>query len=142
MKITSHVPPPLIWHISQIIFNVFSLVVSDCVLNQSCGHWLPFDALNAIIIMSLKLKEKYEISSNLQDLIDDEYLVTHELSLFTSNIKREACGILDGFFSFFKKYEGNKTHNMSLVLDPRFKSLRLVSSLIWLRASYFHYGRT
>jgi hypothetical protein len=36
------------------------------------------------------------------------------------------------WFSFiFKKYEKNKTNNMlSLMLDPRFKSLSLVSSLI------------
>jgi hypothetical protein len=51
--------------------------------------------------------------------------------LLAFNIKREVCGILDGFLSFLKKYEANKTHNMlSLMLEPRFKSLRLVSSLI------------
>ncbi len=55
-------------------------------------------------------------------MIDDNSIVTQELSL---------CGILDGFFLFFKKSEGNKTHNMlSFMLDPRFKSLKLVSSLI------------
>jgi hypothetical protein len=49
--------------------------------------------------------------------------------LLAYNIKREAYGILDGFLSFSKKYEGNKTHNMlSLMLVP--KSLRLVSSFI------------
>jgi hypothetical protein len=54
-----------------------------------------------------------------------------ELSLLASNIKREVCGILDGFLSFLNKYETNKTYNMlSLMLEPRFKSLRLVSSLI------------
>jgi hypothetical protein len=35
------------------------------------------------------------------------------------------------FFYSSKKYEENKTHNMlSFTLDPRFKSLRLVSFLI------------
>jgi hypothetical protein len=62
--------------------------------------------------MSLKLKTKSGISFNLQDLIDDDSIVAHELSLFPCNIRREVCGILDGFLSFFKKYEGNKTHNM------------------------------
>jgi len=81
--------------------------------------------------MSLKLKTKFGISFNLQNLIDDDFIVGHELSLFLSNIRREVCGILDGFFSFFNKYERNKTHNMlSLMLDPRFKSMKLVSSLI------------
>jgi len=76
MKITSRVFPPLTWHISQIIVDVLFLVVSACVLNQSHGHWLFFDALNAIITMSLKLKEKSGISSNLQDLIIDDFVVT------------------------------------------------------------------
>ncbi len=66
-------------------------------LNQSHGHWLPFDALNLTIIMSLKLYKKYGISLNLQDLIDDDYVVVQELSLFAFNIRRELCGVLDGF---------------------------------------------
>jgi hypothetical protein len=72
------------------------------VLNQSRGHWLLFNALNATITMSLKLKEKSGISSNLQDLIDDDFVVAQELSLFASNIRREICVILDRFLSFFK----------------------------------------
>ncbi len=85
-------------------------------LNQSHGHWLFFDALNVKITMSLKLKEKIEISLNLQDLINDDSIIAHELSLLAFNIKRDVCGILDGFLSFFKKYERNKTHNMLLLM--------------------------
>jgi len=92
------------------------------VLKQSCGHWLFSNALNTIITMSLKLKEKFGISSNLQDLIIDDFVVAHELSLFASNIKKEVCCVLNGFLSFVKKCVGNKTHNMlSLMLDFRFK---------------------
>jgi hypothetical protein len=81
--------------------------------------------------MNFKLKEESRISFNLQDLIDDDSIVAQKLSLLASNIRKEVCGVLDSFLSFFKKYKGNKTHNMlSLMLDPRFKSLRLVSSLI------------
>ncbi len=82
MSIIGYVPPPLTWHIFQIIVNVLSLVISDYVLNQSRGHWLLSDALNAIIIMNLKFKEEFRISSNLQDLIDDDSIVAQELSLF------------------------------------------------------------
>ncbi len=57
MRITSPVPPPLIWYISQIIVDVLSLVVNACVLNQFRGHWLFSNVLNAIITMGLKLKE-------------------------------------------------------------------------------------
>jgi hypothetical protein len=81
--------------------------------------------------MSLKLKEEYGISSNLEDFIHDDFVVALELSLFAFNVRREICGVLDVFLSFFKKYEENKTHNMlSFMLNLRFKSLRLVSSLI------------
>jgi len=61
--------------------------------------------LNATIIMNLKLKEEYGISSNLEDFIDDDFVVALELSLFAFNARKKICGVLDGFFSFFKKYE-------------------------------------
>ncbi len=59
MRITGRVPPPLIWHTSQIIVDVVFSFVNDYVLNKSHGHWLFFNVLNATITMSLKLKEKY-----------------------------------------------------------------------------------
>jgi len=47
-----------------------------------------------------------------------------------SNIKKEVVGVLDSFVSFFKKYEKKKSHDMFyLMLDPRFKTLPIVSSL-------------
>jgi len=53
------------------------------------------------------------------------------MPLFASNIRREVCGVLDGFLAFENKYEKNKTHNMlSCILDFRFKSLKLVSFVI------------
>jgi len=82
MSIIGYVLPPLTWHIFQIIVDILSLVVSDYVLNQSRGHWLLSDVLNAIIIMNLIFKEEFQISSNLQDLIDDDSIVAQELALF------------------------------------------------------------
>ncbi len=39
--------------------------------------------------------------------------------------------VLNSFISFLKKYEEKKTHNMlSLMLDPRFENLHLVSFFI------------
>jgi len=55
VRVTSGVPPPLIWHIFQIIIDVLSSIVSACVLNQSRGHWLLSNALNVTITLSLKL---------------------------------------------------------------------------------------
>jgi hypothetical protein len=58
--------------------------------------------------MSLKLFLKIGILSSLEDLIDDDSIVTFELSLLASNIKRKVCGVLDSFISFFKKYGKKK----------------------------------
>jgi hypothetical protein len=64
-------------------------------------------------------------------LIDDDFRIAFELSLFASNIRREVCGVLDFFLSFLRKFEEKKAHNMlSLMLDPKFKSFCLVSSFV------------
>ncbi len=51
LRITSCIPPPLIWFI-------LSPIVTICILNQSKGNWLLSDALQTPISMSLKLKEE------------------------------------------------------------------------------------
>jgi hypothetical protein len=46
VRVIGRIPPPLSWHISQIMVDCLSPIVSACVLNQSCGHWLLNDALH------------------------------------------------------------------------------------------------
>ncbi len=54
-----------------------------------------------------------------------------ELICLASNIRKEVCGVLDSLFSFLKKFDERKSHNMLiLMLDLRFKSLSLMSSFI------------
>jgi hypothetical protein len=53
--------------------------------------------------MCLKFKVKITNQSTSVNLIDDDFGIAFELSLFASNIKREVCGVLDSFLSFFKK---------------------------------------
>jgi hypothetical protein len=58
--------------------------------------------------------------------MDDDFVVDLQLSLLAFNIKKEVCGVSNGFISFFKKYE-KKSHNMlSMTLRPRSKNLLLV----------------
>jgi hypothetical protein len=46
-------------------------------------------------------------------------------------MNKEVIGVIDFFISFLTKYDGKKTHNMqALMLDPRFKSLILISNSI------------
>jgi hypothetical protein len=77
-----------------------SLVLIACVLNQFKSHWLFFDALSFAITMCLKFKEEIINPFALVSLIDDDFGIAFELSLFASNIKREVHGFLDSFLAF------------------------------------------
>jgi hypothetical protein len=52
--------------------------------------------------MCLKFKEKIRNPLAQVDLVDEDFRFVLELTLFTSNIKREICGIFDSFFSLEK----------------------------------------
>jgi hypothetical protein len=81
--------------------------------------------------MSLKLKEENKIIPSFESLMEDDSIIFYELSLLASNIRREIINMLDSFHSLLKKYENKKIHNMiSLILDPRFKSLCIISSFV------------
>jgi len=61
--------------------------------------------------MSLKLKEENQVVASFgSSLMDDDLIVINELSLLTSNIRREVINVLDLFFSFLRIYDGRKTH--------------------------------
>ncbi len=55
--------------------------------------------------MNSKLKEDVGIIQNLDQFMDDDSTIILELSLFTSNIKKEVCGVLDSFLSFLRNFE-------------------------------------
>jgi hypothetical protein len=63
--------------------------------------------------------------------MDDDSIVNDESFLLASNIKSQVINVLDFFLSFFKAYDKRKTHNMiSFMLDPRYKSLYIISSFL------------
>ncbi len=131
VRVTSQVPPPLTWHISQIVVDCLLPIVSTCVINQAHGLWLFSDALHFVISMNLKLKEENKIIPSFESLMEDDSIISNELSLLAFNIRREVINVLNSFLSFLKKYENRKAHNMiSLMLDPRFQSLRIISSFV------------
>ncbi len=80
--------------------------------------------------MSLGFRDEIDFAT-FDNLMEEDGNVVYELSCLASNIKKEVIKVLDYFLSFFKKYEERKAHDMlSLMLDPRFKTLRLVFSFI------------
>jgi hypothetical protein len=131
VMMTIKVPPPLTWHICQIVIDCSFFVVTTCILNQFEGHWLLSDAFHFAISMSLKLREETENAPSFQTLMEEDLGVTFGLICLASNIKKEVCGVLNSFVSFLKKFDERKTYNMlALMLDLRFKNLCLVSSFI------------
>jgi hypothetical protein len=71
--------------------------------------------------MALKLKKEFGMVLSMANLMEDDVNVVFELSMFTLNIKKLVCDVLDSFFSFLMKYEEKNIHNMlSLMLNPRF----------------------
>jgi hypothetical protein len=69
--------------------------------------------------MCLKLKEEFKNPFASINLIRDDFKIVFELFLFTSNIIREVCGVLDYFLSFQKKNEERNAHNMLFMLHPK-----------------------
>jgi len=81
--------------------------------------------------MNLKLREENQDLPSFESLMDDDSIVSDKLSFLASNIRKELINVLDYFLSFLKIYDKKKGHNMiSLMLDPRYKSLCIVSSFV------------
>jgi hypothetical protein len=55
--------------------------------------------------MSLKFKDENQIIPSFETLMDDYSIITNELALMTSSIKREVSWVLESFISFLTKYE-------------------------------------
>jgi hypothetical protein len=70
--------------------------------------------------------------------MEDDSIISDELFLLASNIKRDVLNVLDSFLSFFKKYEMRKFHNIiSLMLNLKFKNLCIISSFVGREHSVF-----
>jgi hypothetical protein len=81
--------------------------------------------------MSFKLKGENKIIPSFESIMEGNSIISNELSLLAFNIRREVINVLDSFLSFLKKYKNRKVHNIiSLMLNPRFKSFRIVSSFV------------
>jgi hypothetical protein len=93
-------------------------------------HWLFFDALHAKIIMALKLNKKYGMTPSMTNLMEDDIVVGLELSMLIFNIRKQLCDVLNGFISFLTKYIKKTPNMISLMLDPNFKNIILVSFFI------------
>jgi hypothetical protein len=101
VRINAHVSPLFIWHVAQIVVDVLSFVVTTCVLDQSHGHWLLSDALHSIRTMNTKLIEEWQNLLYFDNIMDEDFGMVIELTLLTSNIRKEVYVVLDSFFSLF-----------------------------------------
>ncbi len=56
----------------------------------------------------LKNREEVTYPPLQVNLIDDDYGIGFELSLFVTNIKKKVCDVLESFFSFKRKFGEKK----------------------------------
>jgi hypothetical protein len=67
------IPPPLTWHVYQIIVDSHGPIVFAYILNQSRGHWLLNNALNFAISMSLKFRDEIDFATFDNWMEEDEF---------------------------------------------------------------------
>jgi ABC-type sulfate transport system permease subunit len=104
--------------------------------HRGIGYFLM--PLHAIIIVALKLNLFSGMAPFVTNLMKDDMVVALELCMLFSIIRKQICDVLNGFLSFLTKCEEKKVYNMLfLMLDPRFKSLKLVFSLIGQKQGIF-----
>jgi hypothetical protein len=77
-----------------------------------------------------KARDEMHLRPSFESLMNDDTKLFLELTTLISNNKSKVFGVLDSFLSFLKTYEKKKTHMLSLMFDPRFKNLHLVSSYV------------
>jgi hypothetical protein len=81
------------------------VILSTCVVNQSCGHLLLSDALYFVISMSLKLIEEINWTPLVENVICYDSTFNIKLGLLAFNIKNEVYYMFDYFLSFLRKHE-------------------------------------
>jgi len=79
VRMTTRVPPPLTWHICQILIDCLSHGVTTCVLNQFRGLWLLSDALHFVICINLKLRKEPKNATSFHTLMEEDFGVALEL---------------------------------------------------------------
>jgi hypothetical protein len=100
-------PPPLIWQISQIIMDYLSMFLTNLV---DIGLLVMF-------YTAISISEENQVVLSIENVMDDDLIITDELFLLAYNIRREVINVLDFFYSFLRKYDNKKSCNMvSLML--------------------------
>lgn len=73
-------------------------VVFTCVLNQSRGHWLLGDALNATISLSLQFSHEVVVVARQMPWASQDF--DADLEKLSTMMRQEAIEVLAPFFSF------------------------------------------
>ncbi len=116
------------WAIVEAMTICLNLVVSTCVLNQSKGHWLLFDALVTIInlILAMEFQPNPFVDGN---ETCDQFDV--EFHILNKNIFQEVLKVIKPILQFLIVFDSFRVHNvLALMLDPCYKSLWVVENYV------------
>jgi hypothetical protein len=109
--------------------------MSACVVNQPRGHWLLLNVLTTIVNISLNMESKVVGLGDGFEILDEFNL---ELLTLQKKMWQEIIKEIKPFLLFLKIFDPHNVHNMLAIMDPRFKSLRIVKNLcgLWCNNSF------
>jgi hypothetical protein len=112
--------------------KTLSFIAIGCVLNQSHEHWFLGNSLHLFITKMRVFRDEVVdaiVPNNMGDLEANAF--DEKLGELMVHMKLKVLEVLQPFMSFLDGFEKNMGHNMLLLmLNPRFKSLQLVTNYI------------
>ncbi len=114
--------------ICKMVVETMLVVVKQCILNQTQGYWLLFNALNVAVFIHVFVHNHME-QSNITSFNFVKGDFEFELGALHIHMMVEVNTILAPFLAFASTYIVVKAHNMfALMLDPQFKSLDILKT--------------
>ncbi len=105
--------------------------ISNCVLNQRCGHWLLNDALvNAIKLCVKLISERLELEIQMNYIFPFQF--DAKLLLLASRMQLEVTHVLSSFLDCLHQFDP-KTMMLTLMLNPIFKDLSILNNYVGIK---------
>lgn len=124
------VPSLETWAVAKAVTDALTPVLQQCVINQSKGYWLLSDALATALGLCIQL-HKVQIEKGMVSPKLETGNFESELEVLQARMMSEVINALAPFLSFTVSYSAKHAHNMlALMLDPRYKGLRLVKDYV------------
>ncbi len=128
MALQQRVQKAQVWDVVEVITSCLNLFVSTYVMNQSRGHWMLLDSLTITIALIVSMEAALLPLSGRPEIFDS---FENEIFVLHRNMRLEVIKVIKPFLQFLRTFDGGQVHNMmAIMLDPHFKSFRIVENLL------------